>query len=95
MKKFGIAWKGLLAAAAISIVGAVTATGAQAEEKLVLMTWGGDWLKYMQKDVIAPFEKETGIKVEASPSLRRRRITSTSTCGRRARCRRFWRPRKG
>jgi putative spermidine/putrescine transport system substrate-binding protein len=38
--------------------------GAQAQEKLVLMTWGGTWLDYMKKDVIEPFEKETGIKVE-------------------------------
>ena len=56
---------GWLAAAAIMVVGTLSlTTGAHAEEKVVVMTWGGTWLDYMKADIIEPFEKETGIKVE-------------------------------
>lgn len=55
----------LLAAVAIAAIGIVSFnTGAQAVEKVVVMTWGGTWLDYMKKHVIEPFEKETGIEVE-------------------------------
>src|SRR5262249_34694944 len=55
----------LLLAVAVGFLSiAISDKGAQAEEKLVLMTWGGTWLDYMKKDVIEPFEKETGIKIE-------------------------------
>ncbi|MBI1774567.1 MAG: extracellular solute-binding protein [Proteobacteria bacterium] len=37
---------------------------AHAEEKLVLMTWGGSWLGHIKKNIIEPFQQETGIKVE-------------------------------
>lgn len=64
MRKFWKTLRVLLTAATISIGGGALVADAQAEEKLVLMTWGGTWLEFMQKGVIAPFEKETGIKVE-------------------------------
>jgi putative spermidine/putrescine transport system substrate-binding protein len=36
-----------------------------AQGKVVVFTFGGTWLDYLRKDVIAPFEKQTAIQVEA------------------------------
>ena len=36
-----------------------------AQGKVVVFTFGGTWLDYMKKDIIEPFQKETGIQVEA------------------------------
>jgi putative spermidine/putrescine transport system substrate-binding protein len=34
-----------------------------AEEELVVMSWGGRWGDSLQKNIIDPFQKETGVKV--------------------------------
>src|SRR5579872_68742 len=39
--------------------------GVHAQGKVVVFTFGGTWLDYMKKDIIEPFQKETGIQVEA------------------------------
>jgi putative spermidine/putrescine transport system substrate-binding protein len=41
-----------------------SSTVARAEETVVLMTWGGSWLGHIKKNIIEPFQRETGIKVE-------------------------------
>lgn len=52
----------VLAAAALGLT--VFGGTTEAEEKIVLMTWGGSWLDLTREHIIEPFEKETGIKVE-------------------------------
>jgi putative spermidine/putrescine transport system substrate-binding protein len=54
---------GLLAALMLGMI--LWSPSLHAQGKVVILTFGGTWLDYMKKDIIAPFEKETGIQVEA------------------------------
>jgi len=54
---------GLLAALLAGVV--LYPPSLHAQGKVVVFTFGGTWLDYMKKDIIEPFQKETGIQVEA------------------------------
>lgn len=51
-------------AAAILALGLGGAGPVVAQEKIVILAWGGTWLDYHKRHMIEPFEEETGIKVE-------------------------------
>ncbi|HEV7368236.1 ABC transporter substrate-binding protein [Arenibaculum sp.] len=52
----------LAAAALLAGIG-----GAEAQQKIVLQSWGGTWGDAMKEAWFEPFEKETGIQVELRP----------------------------
>ena len=51
------------AVAMVCLFGTVSIQEVQAEEELVVMSWGGTWGDSLQKNIMAPFEKKTGIKM--------------------------------
>lgn len=64
MENGAIRWTGKWALPLLALGAVLSSSRAEAEEKLVFMSWGGTWATYAQKAFVEPFEKETGIKVE-------------------------------
>jgi len=54
--------RALVLAGLVALLG--SSNVARAEGTVVLMTWGGSWLGHIKKNIIEPFQRETGIKVE-------------------------------